>query len=156
MLVRDSQLLDLDLLDRELDLAPAITAPLFRKVTGSAACTRVASVQESEMATTLDRLIEAGAWTDAAIGLIGFELPHWSVRRLVYEDGEWLCSLSRRPNLPMFLDEPAERSHAVLPLAILRAFVAARCMSASAQQVAASAPQIRPCPAYVFCCDNLA
>jgi hypothetical protein len=44
---------------------------------------------------TLDRLIEAGAWTDAAITLIGFELPSWSVRRLACEDGEWLCSLSR-------------------------------------------------------------
>jgi hypothetical protein len=30
----------------------------------------------------LDRVIDAGAWTDAAITLIGFELPNWSVRRL--------------------------------------------------------------------------
>ena len=75
---------------------------------------------------TLDRLIETGAWTDAAITLIGFELPHWSVRRLVSEDGKWLCSLSRQPNLPIVLDEPVEGSHAVLTLAVLRAFVAAR------------------------------
>ena len=156
MLARDSQSLDLDLLDRELHLASAITAPLFRKVTESAACTRLSSLQQSGMAITLDRIIEAGAWTDAAIALIGFELPHWSIRRLVCEDGEWLCSLSRQPNLPMFLDEPAEGSHAVLPLAILRAFVAARCMGAGTRQAAVSVPRVRPRPAYVFCCDNLA
>ena len=63
---------------------------------------------------TLDRLIEAGAWADAAIALVRLELPNWSLRRLVYEDGEWLCSLSRQPNLPIFLDEPGEGSHAVL------------------------------------------
>jgi hypothetical protein len=74
---------------------------------------------------TLDRVIEAGAWTDAAITLIGFELPNWSVRRLVCEDGEWVCSLSRQPNLSIFLDELAEGSHAVLALVVLRAFVAA-------------------------------
>jgi hypothetical protein len=43
---------------------------------------------------TLDRLNGAGAWADAAITLVGFELPNWKPRRLVYEDDEWLCSLS--------------------------------------------------------------
>jgi hypothetical protein len=156
MLGRDPQSFDLDLLDRELHLASAITAGLFRKVTESVACTRLASLQQSGVPTALDRIVEAGAWTDAAIALIGFELPHWSVRRLVCEDGEWLCSLSRQLNLPMFLDEPAEGSHVLLPLAILRAFVAARCMISGTPQVAASVPQVRLRPAYVFCCDNLA
>jgi hypothetical protein len=91
-----------------------------------------------------------------AITLVGFELPNWKLRRLVYEDDEWLCSLSRQPNLPVFLDEPAEGSHAALALAVLRAFVAARCTSAATQQVTASVPQVRPRPAFVFCCDNLA
>ena len=72
------------------------------------------------------------------------------------EDGEWLCSLSRQPNLPIFLDELAEGSHAVLALAVLRAFVAARCRSTATQQVAAPVPLALPRPAYVFCCDNLA
>ena len=156
MLARDSQSFDLDLPDRQLHLASAITASLFRKVTESAACPRLTSLRQSGVATTLDRIVEAGAWTDAAIILIGFELPHWCVRRLVYEDGEWQCSLSRQPNLPIFLDEPAQRSHVLLPLAILRAFVAARCVSAGTQQVAASVPGARPRPAYVFCFDNLA
>jgi hypothetical protein len=115
----------------------------------------LASIQVGKT-ITLDRLIEAGAWADAAITLVGFELPNWRLRRLVYEDDEWLCSLSRQPNLPIFLDKPAEGSHAVLALAVLRAFVAARCTSAAIQQVTASVPRVRPRPAFVFCCDNLA
>ena len=140
----EPQSLDLDLLDRELHVAPAVTALLFRKVIASGACTRLSALRQM------------GKWTDAAITLIGFELPSWSVRRLVCEDGEWLCSLSRQPNLPIFLDELAEGSHAVLALAVLRAFVAARCRSAATQQVAAPVPLALPRPAYVFCCDNLA
>jgi hypothetical protein len=107
-------------------------------------------------AIPLDRAIEAGAWTDAAITLIGCELPNWSVRRLVCEEGEWLCSLSRQPNLPIFLDELAEGSHAVLALAVLRAFVAARCGNVPIKHVTASVPLVQPRPAFVFCCDNLA
>jgi hypothetical protein len=147
---------DVDLLDRELHSVSAITAPLFRKVTESAGCTRLFSLRQSGKTPKLDRLVEAGAWTDAAIALIGFELPNWSVRRLACEDGEWLCSLSRQPNLPIILDEPAEGSHAVLALAVLRAFVAARCRNATTQQVTASVPRVRPRPAFAFCCDNFA
>ena len=38
MLAPELQSLELDLLDRELDLAPAVTTLLFRKVTESGAC----------------------------------------------------------------------------------------------------------------------
>ena len=121
----EPQSLDLDLLDRERHVAPAVTALLFCKVIESGACTRLSALRQMGKTITLDRILESGAWTDAAITLIGFELPSWSVRRLVCEDGEWLCSLSRQQNLPIFLDELAEGSHAVLALAVLRAFVAA-------------------------------
>ena len=87
MLAPSSESGDVDLLDYELHSASAITASLFRKVTESAGCTRLFSLRQSGKVTELDRLIEAGAWTDAAITLIGFELPNWSVRRLVCEDG---------------------------------------------------------------------
>jgi hypothetical protein len=156
MLAPDPQSCDFDLLDRELQSASAITAPLFRKVTENTGCARLLSLRQSGKALSLDSMIEAGAWTDAAITLIGFELPNWRLRRLVCEDGKWLCSLSLQPNLPIFFDEPAEGSHVVLALAVLRAFVAARCMSAATQPVTASVPQVRPRPAFVFCCDNLA
>jgi hypothetical protein len=136
-------------------VAPAVTALLFRKVIESGACTRLPSLRQMRKTIALDRAIEAGAWTDA-ITLIGFELPNWSVRRLFCEDGEWLCSLSRQPNLPIFLDEPAEASHAVLALAVLRAFIVAHCRSAATQRVTASVPQVLPQPSFVFCCDNFA
>jgi hypothetical protein len=79
MLAPESQSCDLDLLDRELYLAPAVTALLFRKVTESGACKRLPSLRQMGKTITLDRVIEAGAWTDAAITLIGFELPNWNV-----------------------------------------------------------------------------
>jgi hypothetical protein len=49
------------------------------------------------------------------------ELPGWKLRRLVYQDGEWLCSLSKQPNMPEDIDETADAVHEVLPLAILTA-----------------------------------
>jgi hypothetical protein len=119
-------------------------------------CTRLSSLRQSEKAIVLDRMIEAGAWIDAAIALIAVELPKWNVRRIVCEDGEWLCSLSQHPALPVFLDEPVERSHPVLALAILRALIAVRRKGPVVQQVTASVPQVRAAQAYVFCCDNFA
>jgi hypothetical protein len=126
---------------------------LFDQVTEH--CARL-SLRQAGRTTEIDGMIEAAAWTDAAVALINIELPTWSIRRLVCEDGEWLCSLSRHPYLPMFLDKPVERSHRVLALAILRAFVAARLKSAATHRVTSSVPQVGARPAYVFCCDNFA
>src|SRR6476659_10952614 len=77
-------------------------------------------------AARIDQLIEARAWDDAALALIELELPAWKLRRLVYEDGEWLCSLSSHPNLSVALDDTVDARHEVLPLAILSAFIEAR------------------------------
>ena len=71
----EPQSLDLDLLDRELHVAPAVTALLFRKVIESGACTRLSALRQMGKTITLDRILESGAWTDAAITLIGFEHP---------------------------------------------------------------------------------
>jgi len=37
-------------------------------------------------------LIESEAWTEAALALVELELPLWKLRRLVHEEGIWLCS----------------------------------------------------------------
>ena len=42
------------------------------------------------------------------------------------EDGEWFCALSRRPELPIELDDCAEARNEVLVLAILDALAEAR------------------------------
>jgi hypothetical protein len=145
---------DPERLDETLRQTAEPSADLFFDLTKH--CTRLSSLRQSGKAIVLDRMIEAGAWTDAAIALIAVDLPKWNVRRIICEDGEWLCSLSQHPALPVFLDEPVERSHPVLALAILRAFIAVRRKGPVVQQVTTSVPLVRAAPAYVFCCDNLA
>ena len=83
-----------------------------------------------EQAWYLDQLIEASAWTDAALILLELELPLWRIRRIAYDGGEWHCALSRQRELPDWLDQSIEARHADLSLAILSAFVEARRISA--------------------------
>jgi len=105
----------------------------------------------------LDQLIEAGAWSDAALALIELELPAWKLRRLVYEDGEWFCSLSKQPNLPVAIDDTADARHEVLPLAILSAFVEARRGTSAARETSSPiVPRVQPTSGIVICCDNFA
>jgi hypothetical protein len=100
-------------------------------------------------------LIEAGAWRNAALALIELELPAWKLRSLVYENGEWFCSLSRQPNLPEALDDTADASHEVLPLAILSAFVEARRRTSAMRETSLqTVPQVRRTSGYAICCDN--
>ena len=89
----------------------------------SQTCRRFPSVGQSAKTSRVERLIQSGAWTDAAIALLDLELPQWQVRRLVYDEGEWHCALSRQRELPDWLDQSIETRHADLALAILSAFV---------------------------------
>lgn len=141
----------MDGLDEELRRASELHRRLFYNVT--AACTRLPLLSKLGRAGQLDQLVNADAWTDAALALIALELPSWKVRRLLYENGEWLCSLSRQPNLPIALDDAAEAGHEALPLAILRAFIEARRRS-SLKTESTAAPQSGTAPGLVLCCDN--
>jgi hypothetical protein len=152
--MRAAQTLDLVRLDDALRLAPELSPDLFRKITRG--CTQLSLLLQSGKAAGIDRLIDVGAWTDAAFGLIEIELPAWTVRRVVRESGEWLRSLSRHSHLPIALDEPAEGSHHVLPLAILRAFVEAQRTSGLAPDIRSAVPQVRALPKQWICCDNFA
>lgn len=103
----------------------------------------------------IKRLIESGAWIDAVLALLELELPQWKLRRIVYEDGEWHCSLSRQPQLPLELDDVTEASHEILTLAILLALLqAARDAALSATKVVAVVPRVAPAPGCAMCCDN--
>jgi len=87
--------------------------------------------------------------------MVELELPSWNLLRLVHEDGEWLCSLSKQPNLPVALDDTADASHQVLPLAILGAFLKARRNTKAMRETGSQAvPQVRPTSGYAVCCDN--
>ena len=112
--------MSLDALDNALQNAQEPSLDLFSKIINSA-CTRVPALARTERLNRVIRLAEIGGWTEATLALIELELPLWRVRRLVYENGEWLCSLSQQPNLPVTLDDCAEATHEVLPLAMLRA-----------------------------------
>jgi hypothetical protein len=143
-------------LDEELRGAAAATPGLFAKVIAGA-CSRIPLLGKTARASKLDRLIDAGAWTDAALALLELELPAWKLRRLAWENDEWFCSLSRQPNLPVSLDDSADAVHQVLPLAIMRAFVEARRRSSAARETVAVVPHIHATTdGQVLCCDNFA
>jgi hypothetical protein len=120
------------------------------------ACPRFAARAASANAGIV-RLIESGAFVDATLALLTLELPGWTLRRLVHDDGEWHCALSRQPALPAELDETADASHEILPLSLLGAFVEAQRCEATAQEGRpSSVPQVRGMEGYAVCCDNFA
>ena len=91
-------------------------------------------------ADRFEQLVQAQAWTDAALALIEFDLPQWQVRRLVYDGGEWFCTLSRQREMPDWLDQALESHHADLALAILDAFSQAKRISAPENRASVPAP----------------
>ena len=93
---------------------------------------------------------------DAALALVALELPVWSLRRLVREDGEWFCSLSREPSLPLALDDTADARHPSLPLTILLALLEARRMAETRPAVVSATPHVQPASDSMICCDNFA
>src|ERR1700732_3081698 len=109
-------------LGERLRSADAVTADIISDVIRET-CRRFPSLGQSEKSFRLERLLESGAWTDAALALIDLELPQWQLRRIAYDEGEWHCALSRQRELPDWLDQSIETHHEDLPLAVLSAFV---------------------------------
>ena len=141
-------------LEEELRCASAVTSRLMSDVI-AIACVRVGALG-SATKVKVRWLIEAGAWTDATIALLGLELPQWKLRRLVHDDGTWLCSLSKQPGIPLEYGEVAEASHESLPLAILIALVQAQGCAAEGVGAMATVPLVRRAPVDAGCCDNFA
>jgi hypothetical protein len=148
----------LDELQDQLGRAQVVTPDLMSKVI--AACARLSSPGCAAKAASVDRLIGSQAWTEVALALVEHELPLWKLRRLVCEEGVWLCSLSKQWNLPIWLSDNAEARHESLPLAILAAVIEARRhANPPAARAASSVPQCRiepGAPAEFMCCDNFA
>jgi hypothetical protein len=94
-----------------------------------ACCKRLPAMRRTAEARRLDRLVAAGAWTDAALALIAIELPGWQLRRLAFDESEWHCALSMERNMPDWLDDAVEAHHADMATAMLDAFrgAVARC-----------------------------
>jgi hypothetical protein len=123
--------------------AHAVTAELMSAIIGET-CRRFPSMGQTEKTARIARLIESGAWTDAALALIDLELPLWQVRRIAYDEGEWYCALSRERELPDWLDRSIEARHADLALAILTAFVEVQRITAPSART--SVPIVSPDP----------
>jgi hypothetical protein len=126
--------------------AHAVTADLIAEV-----------VRQTRKAARIERLIGSEAWTDVALALIELELPQWQVRRIAYDGGEWYCTLSRRRELPEWLDPSIETHHSDLSLAILGAFVEALRLTTPRSRPSVPAVPRDANPHYVpVCCDNFA
>jgi len=146
--------ISLDVLDNALRNAQRPSLDLLSKIINGV-FTRIHFLARAESLNRITRLAEMGAWTEATLALIQLELPSWIVRRLAYENGEWLCSLSQQPNLPMALDDCAEASHEVLPLAILCAFLEACRRRHGAQESVPAVPQVAQSSVdHIICCEN--
>ena len=128
-------------LDGRIRDAYCVTAEFLSDIVRQS-CRQLPSDEGNVKTARLERLIRSHAWTDAALTLIELKLPQWQVRRLAYDGGEWHCLLSQQRELPDWLDQPIETRHADLALAILRAFVEAKRVSApSGRTSVSSAPQ---------------
>ena len=107
-------------------------------------------------AERLAQLVVAEAWTEAALFLIEFELPLWQLRRLVCDGGEWMCSLTRHPGVPIEIDDAADGRHRTRPIAILLSFAEAKRLATGGRDCAStvSVPDVKPAIVYSLCCDN--
>ena len=133
-----------------LAVTPALIADVIRE-----SCRRFPSQGQASKTERVEQLIELGAWTDAALGLIELELPQWRVRRLVYDGGEWHCALSRERELPDWLDDSVEGRHADLALAILSAFVEVQRTSSPSSRTSVPAAGRNESPFFQpLCCDS--
>ncbi len=133
------------------DVTPELMAEIF-----DVTCRRAPLLRHSAKVLRLKQLIDAGAWTDAALALIELELPLWHIRRIAYDAGEWQCALSRQYEFPDWLAEVVEGRHSNLPLAILSTFV-----EAQSTVVAADRPSVPSVPGgrgvtceIPVCCDH--
>jgi len=136
----------------KLRLATTLTAEVFASVINDA-CTRLPVLAKAGKTARFRTLVEAGAEVEAALALVELELPQWCLRRLALDDGQWYCSFSRQPNLPIELDDTADGQHESIVLAILIAFVEAARMARVAPQSSVRAPA-RSAEGYPICCDN--
>jgi hypothetical protein len=141
------------LLTDRLRGAPAVTAPLVRDLV-ELVCRDRSHVGQAGTLARIERLIAAEAWAEVALALIDLEMPQWQLRRLTYDGGEWHCALSRRREVPEWLDQAVEANHPDLPGALLEAFLELRRISARLGRSSVPAAPRDSAPGSLICCDN--
>ena len=134
--------------------AHAVTAELMSEIIAET-CRRFSSAGQSGKTARVKRLMQSGAWLDAALALIDLELPLWQIRRIAYDDGEWHCALSRQRELPDWLDQSIEARHSDLALAMLSVFVEAQWITAPSSRTSVPRAGRDANPLYEpVLCDN--
>jgi hypothetical protein len=142
--------------DHEIPLGDRITGSLVRQLMDTTCRRHSHPGQATAALARIERLIAAEAWAEVALALIDLELPEWQLRRLAYDGGEWHCALSRRRELPDWLDQAVEASHPDLPGALLEAFLGAqRIVHPLGRPSVPSVPR-ESAPCTTLCCDNFA
>jgi hypothetical protein len=150
----DEQSVGWDHVERALRGATSLTPSLFSKVVTDV-CTRFPALARAGQMELLAQLVLIEAWTDAALFLAEGELPMWRLRRLIFDGGEWMCSLSRYPGVPVEIDDAADGRHVTRPIAILLSLVEAKRLTAATERMrTVSVPHVKPVIAHPVCCDN--
>ena len=141
-------------LEQQLCDAHTITPVLMRDLIAQA-CPRFRAQNPAAKAKVL-QLVDSGAFADATLALVALELPPWRLRRLIHDEGEWHCAFSKELGVPIELDEMAEATHAVLPLAMLGALLEACRHGLPAAVPFSTAAAREPAAGHAICCDNFA
>ena len=144
----------LEQLANEIRLAAEPNGRLMNRIV--AECGRFAVLNRAGKSPHFDAWCKSGAWVEAALTLAASELPNWSIRQLVKDDGIWFCALSRSPNTPFEFDDMVEASHEDMPLAILLALVEAKRTGHAAAPVARATSDFAAVDCHRMCCDNFA
>jgi len=134
---------------------PIVTASLVRDII-ELICRSHSHPEQANAFSRIERLIAEQAWAEVALTLIDVELPQWRLRRLAYDAGAWHCALSRRRELPDWLDQAVEASHPDLPGALLGAFIEAAQIAWRLGRPSVPAAPHETAPYALLCCDNFA
>ena len=140
---------------RDPDISASADTPdtaLFTDLLASA-CRDGDPMRQALQVARIKHFIAARAWTDAALALIALQAPRWKLRGLIYDGGEWHCTLSRQRDMPDWLDDTVEAHHANMALAIVAALggIADKAPRLHVVATSASSESFEP-----MVCDNFA
>jgi len=133
-----------------------VAPELMREILGAVHARSAAPYRAREV-QRIRRLIDAEAWTEVALALVEFDRS-WAVRRIVYEDGEWHCTVGSQWPVPEWLDEAVVFTHELLPLAVVGALLSVPPKGVAGMPPTTSVPRfrLRPSDAPAVSCDNFA
>lgn len=144
----------LALLQEHIRRAPTITFEIVSSVIARG-CLRF-HVQNPAAKARAARLIESSAFADAALTLLELEMPQWTIRRLVYDEGRWLLTLETgrrslragqhgRSRPPGSVIRNIERACGRAPV---------QCLILECGRPLNSVPQVQLVHGQSVCCDN--